>query len=144
MKEKTAVFIGHNDCYGLDVDKLYATIQKLIEDNKINTFLVGGMGRFDRICAKTIKELKLVYPHIRCILVIPYIDFKFSIDDYDISEYPECLENVPYKVRIARRNRYMVDSSSVAVCFVNSVCGGAVKTYEYARKQRLHIINLAF
>lgn len=142
MKEKTATIIGHDDCSGIDDEHLRAELAKLAESG-VTTFLSGGYGGFDRLCARRIYELKPRYPHIRSIIVIPYLDHKiFAPELFDGSEFPECLEGVPYRFRISHRNRYMVECAAHAVCFVTRSFGGAARTYRYAQNQGLNIIDI--
>ena len=42
-----------------------------------------------------------------------------------------------------KRNRHLVDNSSVCVCYLNRESGGTAYTVDYAEKQGLEIINLA-
>ena len=42
-----------------------------------------------------------------------------------------------------KRNRHLVDNSSVCVCYLNRESGGTAYTVRYARKKGLEIINLA-
>ena len=42
-----------------------------------------------------------------------------------------------------KRNRHLVDNSSVCVCYLNRESGGTAYTVDYAGKQGLEIINLA-
>lgn len=142
MKEKTAVFIGHNSTVGLDTKLLEQTIINLIEED-ITTFLPGGMGGFDRISARIVYNLKKAYPKIKNYLVIPYLNFNiFNQSLFDEIIFPEKLEFIPYKAAIPRRNKYMIEHSSTAICFVKNNFGGAAKSFELAKKNRLNIINL--
>ena len=78
---KSVVFIGHDDCYGLDRDVLHQIIIKCIEKGA-TSFLSGGQGGFDRACAVAVYKAKNEYPHIRNILVIPYRHFNVFNDKY--------------------------------------------------------------
>ena len=42
-----------------------------------------------------------------------------------------------------RRNRHLVDHSSVCVCYLTKKDGGTAYTVDYAEKQGLEIVNLA-
>ena len=142
MKEKTALFVGHGECYGVDAAEISAAIRKLVEHG-ITDFLCGGMGDFDWRCAGAASRLKSEFPEIRIFLVIPYLTF--SIRDKEMFDdiiYPEGFEKYHFKAAITQRNRYMVRNSSVALCYVSHSWGGAVKTYEYAKRQGLQIVNL--
>ena len=142
-KETTATFIGHKECYGLDEGKLLSAIVGLIDEGYME-FLCGGMGNFDMKCARLVKGLKKAYPHIRCYLVIPYLTFNVSGEDcFDEIIYPEGFEKYHFKAAIPKRNKYMVDNSSAAVCYVTHDWGGAAKTYSFAEKTGCKIINVA-
>ena len=111
----------------------------------ITIFLNGGQGYFDKTCAVIVHRLKKRYPHINNILVIPYRDFKVFNDSlFDEIVYPfeaHTFSYYTYKSGSPKRNRWAVDHSSVAICFVYR-SGGAEKTLEYANKQNLKIIDL--
>ena len=142
LKQTTATVIGHNECSDVDTEHLRSELIKLI-DSGVTTFISGGTGGFDRLCARVIHDLKKTFPHIRSYIVIPYLDQKiFEPSYFDGSEFPECLESVPYRFRISHRNRYMVQNAAYAVCFVTHGFGGAAKTYRYATNQGLHIIDI--
>ncbi|WP_051588925.1 SLOG family protein [Ruminococcus sp. NK3A76] len=130
MKEKTVVFIGHSDITGLDTEKLTAKITELINKGYTD-FMSGGMGGFDRVSAKTVYGLKRKYPHIKNILVIPYLDYNiYDRSIFDEVIFPECLENVPHRAAIPKRNEYMISTASAAVCFVRHITGGAAKSLD--------------
>ncbi len=142
MQSKTAMFIGHRECYGLPETKLKQTIVECIEKG-ITVFLSGGQGGFDRAAAGTIYRLKEQYPYIKNSLVIPYLSFKiFDEAIFDEIIFPDGFEKYHYKAAIGQRNRYMVDHASVAICYVNQCFGGAAVTYEYAKKQHLEIVDI--
>lgn len=140
---KTAVFIGHSECYGLSKEELRKTIIRCI-DKGVTYFLSGGQGGFDRLCANTVYGLKKDYPHIKNILVIPYLSFNvFDKELFDEIIFPDNFEKYSFKAAIPQRNKYMVKKSSVAICYVNHGWGNAVNTYNYAKNKKLKIINLS-
>ena len=141
-KENTAVFIGHNECYGVTSEQIKEAIVSLI-DKGVTEFLSGGQGGFDRLCGRCVYELKKEYPHISNYLVIPYLSFNvYNSELFDSIIYPDGFEKYNFKSAIPARNRYMVDNSGYAICFVTHSWGGAAKTYERAKKKKLQIINL--
>lgn len=143
MKDNTATFIGHKECFRLNPEDVRAEIIKLIESG-VTDFLSGGMGSFDWICAHEVYKLKKEYPQIRNYLVIPYLTFNILDRQYfDDVIYPEGFEKYHFKAAILARNRYLVDNSAYAICFVDHSWGGAAKTYERAIKKGLTVINLA-
>ena len=141
-KEQTATFIGHKECYGVSSEKVREEIIKLIE-NGVTDFLSGGMGSFDWMCARIIFELKKAYPHIHNYLVIPYLTFNILEEKYfDSIIYPEGFEKYHFKSAIPARNKYLVDNSAYAICYVTHGWGGAAQTFEKAVKKGLTVINL--
>ncbi len=140
---KTAVFIGHDDCYNLSKEELKRIIIECIH-NGVTNFLSGGQGGFDRACATAVFELKSNYPQIKNILVIPYLTFRvFDKDIFDEIVFPENFEKYYFKAAIVQRNRYMVKSADIAICYIQHSWGNAVKTYEFAKRRNLKMINLA-
>ena len=140
--EATATFIGHNDCFGITENQVKDAIREHIEKG-VTDFLSGGQGGFDRLCGRCVYELKREYPQIKNYLVIPYLSFSvYNKDYFDLIIYPDGFEKYHYKAAIPARNRYMVDNSGYAICFVTHSWGGAAKTYERAKKKKLQIINL--
>lgn len=143
-KEKTALFIGNRDCYQVKAVDIENAILSAIA-NGIEIFLNGGQGYFDKICAVSVHRLKKRYPHIKSILVIPYRDFSVFNDSlFDEIVYPfedHTFSYYTYKGNIPKRNRILVDWSSMAICYVYRD-GGAMKTLNYAKKKGLNIIDL--
>ncbi len=139
----TAVFIGHNECYDISVEQLERTIIEYIEKG-VTVFLNGGQGGFDRMSAGVVHNLKKKYPNIKNVLVIPYLSFKiFDKTLFDEIIYPQGFEKYYFKAAIIEKNKYMVDKSQFAICYINHSWGGAYKTYEYALKKQLTICNLS-
>ena len=71
MKENTCCFFGHRkieDSSELRT-KLYDTIEKLIVNENIATFLFGSKSEFDALCHEAVTELKEKYPHIKRVYV---------------------------------------------------------------------------
>lgn len=142
MNNHTAVFIGHSECHGLSKETVEAAIVRLIQ-NGVTDFLSGGQGGFDRLCAGCVHRLQMQYPEIRNYLVIPYLSFNvFDRNIFDDIIYPEGFEKYHFKAAIPARNKYMVNNSAYAICYINHGWGGAAKTYERAAKAHLNIINL--
>lgn len=142
-REKTCCFIGHSECYGLSEERVRAAIEDLINQG-VTDFLCGGMGNFDWMCARLTYGLKREYPHIRCDLVIPYLTFCVLEPKYfDSIVYPEGFEKYHFKAAIVARNRYLMDQSAYALCYVTHGWGGAAQTYRRAEKKKLQIKNLS-
>ena len=78
MKDKTCCFFGHrtiNETEELK-ERLTEIIEKLIVDEKVDTFLFGSKSRFNSLCLELVTEIKGKYPHIKRVYVraeYPYI-----------------------------------------------------------------------
>ena len=141
MRDKTALFIGHSDCYGISAEEIEKAIIKLIQLG-VTDFLSGGQGGFDRLCARCVYNLKSQYPEIKNYLVIPYLSFSvFNKDIFDEILYPDGFEKYHFKAAIPARNKFMVDNSTYAICYISHGWGGAAATYQRAVKHNLKIIN---
>lgn len=138
----SVVFIGHRDCFGVSIETLEEIITRCIQNGAVN-FYNGGQGGFDYISATAVYNLKKRFPHIKNYLVIPYLNFKvFNKGIFDEIIYPDGFEKYHYKAAIPARNKYMVKQCDTAICYINHNWGGATKTYEFAKKQKLKIINI--
>ncbi len=143
---KVVTFCGHSRFTAghetIDIEKhLKNQIENLILQGATK-FLLGGYGHFDGLCAKVVYVLKEKYPHVKSVLVIPYLNRKYDMTYYDYTIYPN-LEKTPYRLAIIKRNEYMVQASDILVAYIDHTWGGAYKTYLYAQKNNKTIINTA-
>ena len=140
--ETTATFIGHSDCIGISEEKVIMEIEGLILRG-VTEFLNGGQGGFDRLCAYCVWKLKKKYPHIKNNIVIPYLSFNiFDKEIFDCIIYPEGFEKLHFKSAIVAKNRYLIDNSGYALCYIRYPWGGAARTYERAAEKGLMLIKL--
>lgn len=144
-RSETALFIGNRDCYNVRESDIETAILKAI-DMGIKEYLNGGQGHFDRTSARVLHRLKERFPFIKSVLVIPYRDFWiFDKELFDEVVYPfdpRIEKMMNYKIAIPYRNKAMVSSASTAICYVAKKGGGAWKTLEYAKQQKLKIIDI--
>ena len=135
-------FCGHSQLYGDPEieNRLKNEIEELILKGA-DEFFLGGYGQFDNLCAKCLKTLKEIYPHIKSVLVIPYLEKSYPTFLYDETLYPP-LEDVPKRFAIVKRNEYMVEKSDVIISYVTRTYGGAYSTLNYAKRKKKTIINL--
>ena len=142
MKERTAILIGHRDCFGLEEECVISALKQLIAQG-VTDFLCGGQGNFDYLCARCIHQLRADFPGIACQLVIPYPDFAIpSPELFDEVIYPGGLESLHRKAAIPARNRYMVLHAGYALCYIRRGWGGAARTFALAQRQGLHLLQL--
>ena len=100
-KENTAVFIGHNECYGVTSEQIKEAIVSLI-DKGVTDFLSGGQGGFDRLCGRCVYEVKKQYPNINNYLVIGSLMSFTSL----------CLHRCSFSVSIFSEPKF----TSIATC----------------------------
>ena len=140
-KEKTCCFFGHREVKHNIRDKLTAIIERLITEDGVTEFYVGNQGQFDSMVYSVLKELKAKYPNIRYTVVLAYMPDEHIKEVYgEDTLFPDGLENVPKKFAISKRNDWMIQQSSYAVCYVHKITGGASKFKEKAEKKGLKII----
>ena len=110
-----------------------------------NLFMQTAPRKYFRGAVTSAYELKISsHPEIRNYLVIPYLSFSIREKKYfDDILYPEGFEKYHFKSAIPARNRYLVEHSAYAICYVNHSWGGAATTYRRAEKQGLTLFNLA-
>lgn len=147
---KICCFAGHSRLYDEGIyEKLVSVIENLIVIENINEFWVGNYGAFDKLCAKAVRYLQNRYSNIRLNLVLPYLTAEINeykaqyYKEYDNILIADIPEKTPRGLKIIKSNHYMVQKSTVIVCYVKHRFGGAAKTLEYAEKKgNIKIVNL--
>lgn len=155
MREKTCCFTGHRDLPFLKRNviarKLEQTVIDLIHSG-IQYFGAGGALGFDTLAAQTILKLRKEYPSIKLILVLPCLSQTRGWREADIETYnaiKAAADKVVYTSQeythgcMYKRNRHLVDNSSICVCYLTESTGGTAYTVNYANQQGLKVINLA-
>lgn len=124
MKENTCCFFGHrtiNETERLR-SKLSEIIEKLITDEKVDTFLFGSKSEFDRLCLQIVTELKEKYPHIKRVYVraeYPYISDHYKnylLESYEDTYYPEKLRGAG-RAAYVERNYEMINNSKYCIVY---------------------------
>ena len=149
MSGKRCCFAGHNETYGDEVkEKIKEFAIKLIAEKGVAEFWVGNYGGFDRCAASAIGAVKKKYPHIKLVLILPYLtktvsDYKEEYyEKYDEIVIADIPEKTPARLKIIKANEYMVDNCDFMICNVEHSWGGAAKTVEYAKNKNKAIYNL--
>lgn len=155
VRDYTCCFTGHRalppEERGAIAYQLEQTVIMLIQAG-IRFFGAGGARGFDTLAAQTILKLRRKYPHIKLTLVLPCLSQTQGWRDEDIKVY-ESIKTAADKVTYTsekytqgcmhKRNRHLVDHSSICVCYLTEDWGGTAYTVNYAKKQGLKVINLA-
>lgn len=155
MRGKTACFTGHRKIPPEKKSeisrRLKTTLIRLIEEGYV-CFGAGGALGFDTLAAQCVLSLKNQHPHIKLILVLPCITQTKGWSENDIAIYEEIksqADKVVYTSReysrgcMFKRNRHLVNGSSVCIAYLTQEKGGTAYTVNYAKEQGLAVINLA-
>ena len=155
MEENTCCFIGHrtiNETEELK-SKLYETIEKLIVENSIDTFLFGSRSRFNDLCHEIVTQIKEKYPHIKRIYVraeYQNIDETYKaylLENYEDTYYPEQIIGAG-KVAYVERNYEMINKSHFCIFYYDEQNApttrksGTKIAFDYAVKQKKEIIRI--
>ena len=167
MKENTCCFFGHRKIEDTSElrKKVYDTVEMLISEKKIDTFLFGSKSEFNSLCHEIVTELREKYPHIKRIYVraeYPYIndDYKnYLLQSYEDTYFPNQISDAGKAIYV-ERNCEMIDKSSVCIVYYNPVYSppcrksscrsvtnykpksGTKIAYDYALKKEKIIIDL--
>ena len=148
-ERKSCFFMGHREAGERLLPGLELVIDRMITDEKVRYFYVGGYGGFDRIAATAVKRAKQKYPDITLMLVLPYHPAERTVptpDGFDGTYHPEGLENTPKRYAIVRTNQIMVDTSNWLVCYVQHGASNSRNLLEYAQRREekglIQVINI--
>ena len=143
---KICTFFGHRDAPS-DIECLMEKqIRKLITEENVDTFWIGGHGNFDSLATKVLNKVQEEFPHISIIIIIAYPRQLHKYDKifpFDFFDYPPEVEASPYKFAISARNCYMAKNTDFVIGYINREYGGAYEVFQYAKKLNKNIINLA-
>ena len=147
---KSCFFIGHREADESLIQRLEIEIERLIAEEQVRYFYVGGYGGFDQIAATAVKRAKERYSNVTLNLVLPYHPAERSIEKppgYDGTYYPEGLEKTPRPFAIVKANQLMVDTCDWLVCYVRHGASNSRNLLEYAQRRKkkglIQIKNIA-
>ena len=127
-------------------------VLRLVREEGIVRFLSGGAVGFDTIAAETVLEIAADYPNVELVIVRPCADQAHGWSARDTARYESVLARASEVVTLApayrpgcmqARNRYLVDHSSVVLCYLTERSGGTAYTVRYARSRGVPVLNLA-
>ena len=150
--DKTCCFTGHriipNDEKKFIYEKTLEICDLLIKRGFEN-FIVGGALGFDTLAADCVLSLKEKHKNIKLILAIPCVDQCKGWKSPDIKKYEKILslsDEIYYVSKeyspdcMKKRNRFMIDNSSVCVSYIKRMSGGTAYTVQYAVESDREII----
>lgn len=153
QRMKTACFTGHRVLPEAELpeiaERLEGALTALIEQG-YRYFGAGGALGFDTLAAQAVLRLRERYLQIRLILVLPHRDQTRGWPQADIDIYEEIKRRVNkvtytsenyFRGCMQKRNRHLVDNSSVCICYLTKSTGGTAYTVNYARRCGLQILD---
>ena len=155
MKENTCCFIGHRNINETEElkSKLNGIIEKLIVDEKIDTFLFGSKSCFNSLCLELVSKIKEKHPHIKRVYVraeYPYIsdDYKkYLLESYEDTYYPKKILNSG-RASYVERNYEMIDNSQVCIVYYDEPRASTIRksgtkiALDYAIKKHKKVVRV--
>lgn len=155
MKNNTCCFFGHRTINGTEElkSKLNEIIEKLIVDEKIDTFLFGSKSRFDSLCLELVTKIKEKHPHIKRVYVraeYPYISEHYKnylLESYEDTYYPKKIISAG-RAAYVERNYEMINESQYCIVYYDEANAPSTRksgtkiALDYAIRKQKHIIVL--
>ncbi len=153
MVEYTCCFFGHrtiNETEELKA-KLYKTIESLIVNENVDTFLFGSKSRFNDLCLEIVSQIKEKYPYIKRVYVraeFPIISDSYKdylLESYEDTYYPEKLIGSG-RAAYVERNFEMINQSRFCVVYYDESHAptkrksGTKIALDYANKHKKEIL----
>lgn len=147
-KKYTCGITGHRRINQmLDKKKVEERLKNIILNYGVDTFLIGMAVGFDTFCFNVLDQMKREI-NLRIIACVPCLDQDKNFNFFQKSEYQKLLkkadeiivlseEYTPYCM--LKRNRFIVDNSSVLLAYLKEEKGGTKYTVDYAEKKGLKI-----
>ena len=116
------------------------------------TFISGAALGFDTVAAEAVIALRDQFPAVSLVLALPCPSQADRWRKADQLRYQSLLSSADhaywispayYPMCMQKRNRFMVDHSSICVCYMRECRGGTWHTVSYAYDSGLTIRNLA-
>ena len=154
LKGQTCCFTGHRIIPSGMEQKLFRVTEKVVENaikSGYRCFGVGGALGFDTIAALVVLKLRESYPSIKLILVLPCLNQTrgWSTEDIEIYEnIKKQADKVVYTSKeytrgcMHKRNRHLVNNSSLCICYLTEEKGGTYYTVKYAQENQLAVVNV--
>ena len=154
--KKTAFFTGHRHLSDTAVQDLAAPLSQAIREAYLHgyrIFVCGGALGFDTLAAQSLLKMKKELPDIVLSLAIPCTSQPDPWPEKDQRVYHSIIRQADvvktlsptyYPGVMLSRNRFMVEQSSLCICYLNSMRGGTAYTVRYALQYPyMNFINLA-
>ncbi len=154
MRSKSVCFSGHRAVPEEEKQAIYDELLRLIRElilKGCTEFYAGGAVGFDMMAEEAVLQLKGEFPKIHLHLKIPYRGhnkYWSDIDKEDFEKILQCADSTEYlyekytKWSFFERNKKMVDSASLLICYLRENKGGTFRTVKYAMENNIEVVNI--
>jgi len=154
-KTRTVCFSGHRDIPEAERFLLQKKIKKAVYnayENGYRFFICGGARGLDTLAALEVIRLRKTFGDIKLAIAVPCLSQADRWPEKDRNLYQTILRQADEKIILSdfyysgcmqSRNRFMVDSSSLCICYMTRFKGGTWYTVKYAIQCGLLLQNLA-
>ena len=162
---KTCSFFGHRDTPQTEElkQKVRETVERLIVEEDVDTFLFGSRSKFDELCHMVVTELKEKYPHIQRIAYLCKHESgclagegekeqcrikELTGRDVYVREFEDIKRssrvNSAGRASYVERNYWMIDESCCVAFFLRDIQkkSGTQIAYLYAKKEGKTLVSL--
>lgn len=150
-EKKICMFCGHGCVYEKEIleSKLKPIIRKLVEIGGVDTFYSSGIGDFDMLCEKYVRELKqrhrdlkliLVYPHITNDIINKFYKYRRNYDNIIFTDTEKKYNNDS----TINRNMWMVNNSDYMLVYVLRKFGIDRETLRYGIQKNKPVIDVTY
>ena len=155
LPSETVCFTGHRMIPPEEVSVLRQKIRTSVQEayeRRYRVFICGGARGFDTIAAQEVLLIKNEYDDIRLVIAVPCASQADRWPQREKEIYQSILNRADeviilseeyYTGCMQNRNRYMVDNSSLCLCYLKSFEGGTWSTVRYALHKGISLKNLA-
>ena len=154
MREQTCCFTSHRELPPEEQAEIASRLERVVVSlyqKGIRAYEVGSALGFDTLAVRAVLRLRENYTNMKLILVLSCLTQTRGWKPEDIAEYERIkaqADKVVYTSQqytrgcMHKRNRYLVDHSSVCICYLTKESRGTAYTVNYAKKQGLKVINI--
>ncbi|MBQ7671231.1 MAG: DUF1273 family protein [Clostridia bacterium] len=156
LNGKTVCFTGHRIIPAGEKDAVTAKLDVIIErcvEKGYGRFVAGGALGFDKLAADRVIAFRKAGRPVTLCLVLPCRDqTKLWKSLPDINEYRKMKEEADEIIYVQefydskcmmKRNRMMVDMSSLCIAYFDGRSGGTSNTVKYANEVGVSVVNLS-
>ena len=152
----TCSFTGHRDIPDAKaaalLELLFKTIRTLHLERGYCNFICGGAVGFDQLAAEAVLAMRALNPDIRLYLILPFPGYDEKWESWQRDARDSLLREADGSTYMTKahcpgvyykRDRMLVNLSSVTVAYLHKKRGGTFYTAGYAFESDHEIINLA-